>query len=550
METSSTQTVFGFGCGLDWRPTSFVEAIASAHVCSACKLVPRVLAALPCHHRLCPQCYVHDGKQLNRCPRDKRAFDQKDVVLSTFSAESILSRKVRCWNAENGCDAEDAASAMLEHFCNDCRFHAVSCRTCGSTLLHREVTSHLESCCSPEESPAETFEESPEESPEETFEESPEEFVEDRSEEYSPAESQAAYLSSIFEEVRRRSADGNVTVLTWHSSSAERPSADTPEEKVAVETGQPSSGEHPASDIIEENLTVQARYVPSSEVPTSEKESDMTRLSMSVSSTVEGALPSANGNCGLETLASPGEMDSVSVDNAPSLSAVSTQEPSMTTDAKLRELTGTSTKEQDNFSGTAVPQPLQGTEEASAATSRAVDEADDSVGNIDETKPQLVLCPGVNLEVLMDIEECCEFTIENWSSFAAGKTRPGNRNGRCDCGTRLFAYGYVIVPKVVVSYKVGFVCFNVYAFKGPDGTVSDYPLDITFRLRIVHPTDCTKDLRLCKDVIWQVPSLDTIMGEKVHCMWGSQEFVTVLDIREGGFVANDKVRMRFKLTPW
>ncbi|KAL1424940.1 hypothetical protein MTO96_019800 [Rhipicephalus appendiculatus] len=113
MATASTHTVFGFDCALDWRPTSFVEAIPSSYVCSACELVPRVMTMLPCSHKLCPQCCIHVGRRINHCPLDKKAFDEKDVSFSTLRTESILSRRVRCWNAEHGCGAEDAASAML-----------------------------------------------------------------------------------------------------------------------------------------------------------------------------------------------------------------------------------------------------------------------------------------------------------------------------------------------------------------------------------------------------------------------------------------------------
>ncbi|KAH7950144.1 hypothetical protein HPB49_020085 [Dermacentor silvarum] len=57
MARVSTQTVFGFGCGLDWRPTSFVPAFPSTRVCSACGLVPPATTTLPCRHLLCEPCY-------------------------------------------------------------------------------------------------------------------------------------------------------------------------------------------------------------------------------------------------------------------------------------------------------------------------------------------------------------------------------------------------------------------------------------------------------------------------------------------------------------
>ncbi|XP_049512260.1 RING finger protein 151 [Dermacentor silvarum] len=185
MESTSKHTVFGFNYGLDWRPTSFVEAISADCVCSVCGLVPRMSAALPCGHLLCLQCYDHNGSRLNSCPLDKKFVDAEGVVFSTLSAESILRLKVRCWNADNGCDAEDAAVAMLEHFFNDCQFHAVSCRTCGIRVLRRDVVNHVTNSC-----PDPSSRQSPDEHP---------------------------FLSVLeVEEVLKQIADETVTTKPWH----------------------------------------------------------------------------------------------------------------------------------------------------------------------------------------------------------------------------------------------------------------------------------------------------------------------------------------------
>lgn len=148
MALSSKQTVFGFGSCLDWRPTSFVSAFPPIMVCNACGLVPPDLATLPCLHWICEQCYKRGGNGGSlRCPLDKEIFKEKYVVWSSrIDRDKLLNRRLRCWNADNGCSAEGVASAMLEHFTNACRFHAVSCPSCRGEVLHVQFADHLEWC--------------------------------------------------------------------------------------------------------------------------------------------------------------------------------------------------------------------------------------------------------------------------------------------------------------------------------------------------------------------------------------------------------------------
>lgn len=61
----------------------------------------------------------------------------------------LLSRKVRCWNVDNGCNAEGPASDMLGHFTNVCCFHVVICPRCSGKVPHLQMTDHLESCRMP-----------------------------------------------------------------------------------------------------------------------------------------------------------------------------------------------------------------------------------------------------------------------------------------------------------------------------------------------------------------------------------------------------------------
>ncbi|KAH7944390.1 hypothetical protein HPB52_018979 [Rhipicephalus sanguineus] len=146
---SSIHTVFGYGTGFDWQPTTFVTPFPSSRLCSVCRLVPQAITTLPCGHHLCPPCFDSvDSSGRKRCPIDKESFESSDdIVWSTHSKDSVLELRVRCWNARHGCVAEDTASAMLDHFASACRFHSVKCPTCGASLLHRDVSDHVASGC-------------------------------------------------------------------------------------------------------------------------------------------------------------------------------------------------------------------------------------------------------------------------------------------------------------------------------------------------------------------------------------------------------------------
>lgn len=88
---------------------------------------------------------------MKRCPIDGETLESTDdVTWSTHSRDSVLELRVRCWNATNGCVAEDTASAMLDHFASACRFHSAKCPTCGASVLHRDISDHVSSgCCFP-----------------------------------------------------------------------------------------------------------------------------------------------------------------------------------------------------------------------------------------------------------------------------------------------------------------------------------------------------------------------------------------------------------------
>ncbi|XP_077496099.1 TNF receptor-associated factor 6-like [Amblyomma americanum] len=142
-------TLVGFSPELDWRPLKFVKQTAPTGLCSACGLVQKRTALLPCKDALCESCYdecVQEG--LHVCPLDGYECQHEDgVEWNDTPAEELLRRQVRCWNAERGCRSVMAASEVFRHFQRECGHHSVSCPKCSADVLCSDVCSHLMSGC-------------------------------------------------------------------------------------------------------------------------------------------------------------------------------------------------------------------------------------------------------------------------------------------------------------------------------------------------------------------------------------------------------------------
>ncbi|XP_077493496.1 uncharacterized protein LOC144104393 [Amblyomma americanum] len=147
MPPSSSQcTLVGFAPELDWRPLTFLKPIPANRVCSACGLVRKRNAYLPCMHALCECCYGHCTKDGSlECPLDCNAYEEDDVILMDVSADDLLKREVKCWNEDSGCQYATAASGITQHFLLECEHHSVRCPKCSATVLCRDVCMHLRS---------------------------------------------------------------------------------------------------------------------------------------------------------------------------------------------------------------------------------------------------------------------------------------------------------------------------------------------------------------------------------------------------------------------
>ncbi|KAL1438494.1 hypothetical protein MTO96_048101 [Rhipicephalus appendiculatus] len=143
-------------------------------------------------------------------------------------------------------------------------------------------------------------------------------------------------------------------------------------------------------------------------------------------------------------------------------------------------------------------------------------------------------------------KECCECTIENWSSFRSGQDRAVIRNGRCECNTNPSGYGFLLVPSVAV----GFLCFTVHAFRDSRRTIVPFPREGNLNLRFVHPDgESSMDLTKAMEVSWDTCSFPLKKTpHQLHVARCRDFDVTIERLLEGGFVAHDRLRVRFKLS--
>ncbi|KAL1414154.1 hypothetical protein MTO96_007636 [Rhipicephalus appendiculatus] len=140
-------SVFGFSENLDWSTLHFVKPFDDIRVCSACSVVARKTAFLPCRHVLCEPCYEEWKPRTKVCVIDGELCPEKEVHWMEFPQEKMMKREVSCWNRENGCNIITDVSSINDHFHRDCAYHSACCPKCSSTVLRRDIIAHLESQC-------------------------------------------------------------------------------------------------------------------------------------------------------------------------------------------------------------------------------------------------------------------------------------------------------------------------------------------------------------------------------------------------------------------
>ncbi|KAL3171580.1 hypothetical protein MRX96_013776 [Rhipicephalus microplus] len=143
-------------------------------------------------------------------------------------------------------------------------------------------------------------------------------------------------------------------------------------------------------------------------------------------------------------------------------------------------------------------------------------------------------------------KECCQFTIENWASFRSHEARAKIRGGRCECHNSPSGYGFILAPSVVMN----FLCFTVHAFRDSRHAIVPLPLEVHLHLRFVHPDgESSMDLTMMKKLVWDTRPLPLKKtSHQVHVARCRYFYVTIKRLLEGGFVADDALCIRYKLS--
>ncbi|XP_037498333.1 RING finger protein 151 [Rhipicephalus sanguineus] len=120
-------------------------------MCNLCGLVARRTASLRCSHVFCEFCLEQctDGAfgEERRCVFDRDVFDVGTVRWNETRPLDLVKAKVRCWNARYGCDFTGPLRGLLDHFEQDCSFHAVICPRCQSMQVRSKLADHYRGGC-------------------------------------------------------------------------------------------------------------------------------------------------------------------------------------------------------------------------------------------------------------------------------------------------------------------------------------------------------------------------------------------------------------------
>ncbi|KAH8029836.1 hypothetical protein HPB51_004871 [Rhipicephalus microplus] len=135
--------------GVNWRPTRFVdELVVTRYACHLCRVIPSTTVVLPCAHGLCELCHagspLEDGRRV--CPLDGKSFGEWDYEKCHLL---VLKKDLEayCWNEEHGCNFVGPLVKVLQHFEQECTFHAFPCLRCGENVLRGKLSEHYAGEC-------------------------------------------------------------------------------------------------------------------------------------------------------------------------------------------------------------------------------------------------------------------------------------------------------------------------------------------------------------------------------------------------------------------
>ncbi|XP_077489290.1 uncharacterized protein LOC144100131 [Amblyomma americanum] len=533
MAPASAQTVFGFGTGLDWRPTCFVNPFPPSRVCSVCGPVPSSAAMLACRQLLCQSCYDGVGAKRSHCPLDKEPFQEDDVAWTAIGRESVLNRKVRCWNAEHGCDNEGMASAMLEHFTNACQFHAVSCPRCSEEVLHRDIAEHLECDCvssRPQEQPLD-----------DNFANA---FMEVKEALGKILEGNASVRRKLDSFEDRLRPEAGSTFATQSTSTADtaivalensipvlraQTEATFPEYRAVQAALNKLSEEnavlHTKLDLLEEHLDM---------------ENAMATLSTMVSDALSTAVLKTAAVCRAETEAALdkrwGEV---------------TTEIRQTMAGNVRAVKGVIIREcQRNVLGlnASIVEALRDDRrlaDAAASSSETAKKLTEIVDDEVKAMELLVVASLNSTNEFLNKSVPYEWTIEDWTEFCA-KAPLSAQYFTGNDGRPSYHYEYLIVPRLCLSDSK--VWLRVYMIEGLFVRFLKWPMEKRIKLLFINPCDSTRELAI-ESAISQELTRPLAEYRKKVVFLGRSDKIPVQKLGEHGLIGSHKLRLRLEFIP-
>ncbi|KAK8780105.1 hypothetical protein V5799_018551 [Amblyomma americanum] len=534
MAPAITQTAFGFVSGLDWRPTCFVNPFPSTKVCSACCLVPPSAAMLPCRHTLCLSCYGGGAGTRNHCPVDKEPFQEEDVVWSTLSKDSILGRKVRCWNVDNGCDVVGAASAMLEHFDNACQFHVVMCSRRCKKVPHRSFAEHLEYECVPCRAREEPVDDN--------FANACMEVKEALGKILQVNASLQAKLDSIEE---RLCPETNGTLVALSTSTADAVTAAL-EDRISGFRSQTEGASteyrgvrNALKKLSEENASVQAK------LDSFEKRLDQGRevatLSTIVADALNAAVEKIGSACCLQSeRALAGHRREVTSEIKGALAEYERVMKNMISQGCDRNVL----EKKDRSAGGLRDERRM----ANAGPSLPEMSAKILTGPVeDEAAALQLLAIASSLSITSDFLNKSvpyEWTIDDWTAFCERAPASCEYFSGND-GQPSYHYGYLIVPRL--CFDQCHIWLRAYVMKGLFDKFLKWPLEKTMRLCLEHHNDRRRQLIISSK--FMPTKKQPLPGVREVLCVGVSRSVTVGELEERGLIEENKVRLRLDFVP-
>lgn len=525
------QTVFGFGCGLDWRPTRFVDAFPSTRQCSACGLVPPATAMLPCRHLLCEPCYNRGGRGcINRCPLDKRDFLAEDVVWSSsMSKDNVLKRRVCCWNVDKGCDAEGTALRMLEHFAG-CRFHVACCPRCRGRVPHVEMADHLESCVPSCNSPPDGQPEGEDNLVNAAME--VKEALRGVSEKCASIEAKLESFEDMLLPSVRDDLTANLTAALSRivTEAVERVAETSGVEARALLAEQMHRATLEVEDILveRERSTVEAFVRECKRMADAVGDRVADRLSTEVQTAVQATAKSETQSAvQTEVLAEA-------------------QEDRSTSKPKCEQ-----SEVQSEVRAEAAPTPCPARARLISEVSMKITKCRDKLreketltGN--EAAQLLKMLAFSSLAVTNDALEVCEsrkWTVHNWNDLRSKLTERGFYKR---VGPSAYFYGYRIFTELGFHSPSGELRLKAVVREGLYDDFVEWPVSVTPRVRFLHPTDESKHITLSEQFIWQQCATDEdSSADRRRSYQTSSHGVRIDTLERSGFTIGNRLCIEY-----